>query len=249
MFNFPLPRASQEHYTKWYNHLVTSGALKNKTIVWAGQELPCRFRSDTVKDIIGPHHVFILRLNDTFHYAIIDCTETVYKLPKKFYTACFPGIQYTQVPKNNRIKVKMNENQTIILPYIPDSFLEQKRTKTTRKRRRMDSEANEIESIDFNASVPEWTILDHSTEPESNKDCIMHLVRSLVEYNDTNENFSLVNPFEGLKLKDIQDSDVLREKLKTAINFIYHYCRDELGMHKKREDIPISDLQLWLEGT
>ena len=68
-FNFPLPRASQEHYTKWYNHQVTNGVLKNKTIVWAAQELPCRFRSDTVKDIIG-HHVFILRLNDTFHYAI-----------------------------------------------------------------------------------------------------------------------------------------------------------------------------------
>lgn len=88
--NYPLPRANQECWTKWYNHTITHGALKNKTILWVAQELPCRFKSEQVKDIIGPHHVFILKLNDTFSYGVIDETETMYRLPKKYYTACFP---------------------------------------------------------------------------------------------------------------------------------------------------------------
>ena len=108
MSHFPLPRASQECWTKWYNHTVESGALKNKTVVWAAQELPCRFRSDQIKDVIGPHHVFILKMNERFFYALIDSSETIYRLPKKYYTSCFPGIQYSQVPKNNRQRVKLS---------------------------------------------------------------------------------------------------------------------------------------------
>ena len=124
--NYPLPRASQECWTKWYNHTITYGALKNKTILWCAQELPCRFKSEQVKDVIGPHHVFILKLNQQFFYAVIDATETIYRLPKKYYTACFPGIQYSQVPKNNRCKVRLTGRRHIELPYIPESFLEQR---------------------------------------------------------------------------------------------------------------------------
>jgi len=246
MYNFPLPRASQECYTKWYNYLVPSGALKNTTILWAAQELPCRFRSDSIKNIIGPHHVFILKMNDTFYYAIIDATQTVYKLPKKYYTSCFPGIQYSQVPKNNRMRVKLNETQSMMLPYIPESFLEQKRTKTTRKRRRSESENNEIESIDFNQHVPEWNILGVQTTVDPNKADIMHLIRSVILYNDTNENFTLKNHFEGIDIKTIQSDDKLREKMKNIVSFIYYYCRDEIGVFKQREPISISDLQSWL---
>lgn len=246
MYNFPLPRASQECYTKWYNYTVKSGALKNTTVLWAAQELPCRFRSDSLKNIIGPHHVFILKLNEKFYYGIIDCTKTVYRLPKKFYTSCFPGIQYSQVPKNNRIQVKLNEKQSMLLPYIPESFLEQKRTKTTRKRRRTDSENNEIETINFNEPVPEWNILGVENSVESNKDDIMHLIRSIILYNDSNENFNLKNHFDGLSVKTIQSDDKLREKMKIIISFIYYYCRNNLGFFKQRDPISISDLQSWL---
>ena len=76
--NYPLPRASQECWTKWYNHTIEYGALKNKTILWCAQELPCRFKSEQVKDVIGPHHVFILKLNKQFFYAVIDATETIF---------------------------------------------------------------------------------------------------------------------------------------------------------------------------
>mgnify|MGYP001361539768 CR=1 FL=1 len=246
MYNFPLPRASQECYTKWFNQTITTGALKNRTIVWAARSLPCRFRSDTVKDIIGPQHVFILKLNDVFSYGLIDNTDTVYKLPKKYYTSCFPGIQYNQIPKNNLIKVKLNNDQTIELPYIPQSFLDQKRTKTNRKRRRSESESNQVESINFNEQTPEWNVLGVAAQKNDNKEDILHLIRSIIFYNDTNENFSLKNYFENVSVGDIKNNDTLREKLKIVVSFIYYYCRNELGFFKHRDPMSISDLQLWL---
>ena len=244
--NYPLPRASQECWTKWFNHTIEYGALKNKTILWCAQELPCRFKSEQVKDVIGPHHVFILKLNKQFFYAVIDATETIYRLPKKYYTSCFPGIQYSQVPKNNRCKVRLTGRKYIELPYIPESFLEQKKTKTTRKRRRTNS--SNTETVNFRIAAPEWTVLGAKPEVKDNKQDILHLIRSVIEYADKNEQFQLKNHFEGINVEDIKQSDTLREKMKDIISFIYFYCRNELGFFQERPQIPISDLQSWLSN-
>ena len=246
--HYPLPRASQECWTKWYNHTVAQGALKNKTVVWAAQTLPCRFKSDQVKDTIGPHHVFILKLAQHFYYAIVDSTETVYKLPKKYYTSCFPGIQFSQIPKNNRMRVRLTGRRSIELPFIPESFLEQKRTKTTRKRRRTDPKPTEIENLDFSVSTPEWSILGKQPEEKENKEEILHLIRSVINYSDKNVNFQLNNEFENVTVNAIQNNDELRKKMKSIVSFIYFYCRGELGFFKERAPIPISDLQLWLSN-
>jgi hypothetical protein len=244
--HFPLPRATQECYTKWYNYTVTSGALKNYTILWAARELDCRFRSDNVKDIIGPQHVFILKLNKMFEYAVIDSTETVYRLPKKYYTSCFPGVQYNQVPKNNRMVVRLSGRQRIELPYIPSSFLEQKKTKTNRKRRRTDSNTSERETINFNTSSPDWVVLNNKNNEMSNKKDLLHLIRSVIHFCDDNEGFTLKNMFEGIKIEDIQKNDELKEKLKVIITFIYYYCREELGCFHKRDPMNINDVQTWI---
>lgn len=242
--HFPLPRAKQEQWTKWYNHIVTSGALKQKTIVWAAEQLPCRFKSDQVKDVVGPHHVFILKLQQKFYYALIDSTETVYKLPKKYYTACFPGIQYNQVPKNNRFKVKLTGRKTIELPFIPESFLEQKKNKTqTRKRRRSETQH---ENIQFDFQAPQWSVLMDQPTECTNKKNIFHLIRSIVAYADKNEQFRLKNEFENITVDDIQTNDDLRTKMKTIISFIYFYCREEMGMFPQRPPMTIDDLQSWI---
>lgn len=244
--SYPLPRASQECWTKWYNHKVQYGALKNKTIVWAARELPCRIKSDQVKTCIGPQHVFILKEGNEFVYAIMDNMENLYKLPKKYYTSCFPGVQYSNVPKNNRCKVKLTKKKSVELPYIPEPFLEQKRSKSTRKRRRTESTHENIETIDFALQAPEWTVLQSEKVMMDNKDDIIHLVRSLVHYSDTNENFTLTNDFEGITLNDIKTNDTLRTKMKTIVTFVYYYCRNELGIFRERPPMSINDLQSWL---
>lgn len=246
MSHFPLPRASQQCYTKWYNVTVKSGALKNKTILWAAQQLPCRFRSEQVKDIVGPQHVFILTMSKQFFYALIDSTDTAYRLPKKYFTSCFPGIQYSQIPKDNRMKVKLTNRQSVVLPYIPESFLEQKRNKSTRKRRRTETTGNDVEEIDFNQDVPEWSILSNEKQSTSNKDELFHLIRSIIDFNDVNQNFELTNPFEDKSIQDIHGNEKLKEKLKVIISFIYFYCRNELGCFRKRDMMSTSDLQTWI---
>lgn len=244
--HFPLPRASQECYTKWHNFTVKTGALRNYTILWAGRELDCRFRSDNVKDIIGPQHVFILKLNKTFEYAVIDSTESIYRLPKKYYTSCFPGVQYNQVPKNNRMVVRLSGRQRIELPYIPESFLEQKKTKTNRKRRRTESNVSDVETINFSTSSPDWIVLSNQSTDTDNKKDLMHLIRSVIHFCDENEAFRLKNMFEGIKVEDIQKNDELKEKLKVIITFVYYYCRNELGCFLKREPMDINDVQMWI---
>jgi len=242
--SYPLPRAPQECWTQWYNKYVEYGSLKDKKIVWVGMKLPCRIKADDVKSVVGPQHVFIVKCETNFEYAVMDSTESMHRLPKKYYTTCFPGIQYSNVPKNNRCVVKLTKKKTVELPYIPDSFLEMKRSKSTRKRRRSESTATDLESLNFNLDAPEWKVLGDTADSVSNKDELMHLIRSVIYYSDSNEAFDLKNEFENITVKNMKD--IQRTKMKNIISFIYHYCRDELGIYRERPPMSITDLQSWL---
>ena len=91
-------------------------------------------------------------------------------------------------------------------------------------------------------------MLGAKPEVKDNKQDILHLIRSVIEYADKNEQFQLKNHFEGINVEDIKQSDTLREKMKDIISFIYFYCRNELGFFQERPQIPISDLQSWLSN-
>lgn len=242
--SYPLPRAPQEYWTQWYNQYVEYGTLKGNKIVWAAIKLPCRIKADDVKSVIGPQHVFIVKGEKNFEYAVMDSTENMYRLPKKYYTTCFPGIQYSNVPKNNRCKVKLTKKKTVELPYIPDSFLEMKRAKSSRKRRRSESTSTDIESLNFNLKAPEWKVLGDSKPTFTNKEELMHLIRSVIHYSDSNEAFHLKNEFENISVSSMKDTQCT--KMKTIISFIYHYCRNELGIYRERPPMSITDLQSWL---
>lgn len=250
---FPLPKATQESYSKWYSHTVSSSNNLNRyTILWVGQELPCRFKSDTIQDIIGPHHVFILKKNNNFAYAVIDNNESIYRLPKKYYTSCFPGVQYNSIPENNRVKMKITNGNVVELPFIPSSFLQQKQNKTTRSKRKRSASMEElpssVENIDFSNSPLTWTVLQNQQISASPiKKEIMMLIRNIIEFTDRNDSFLLKDPFEHIRnIEDIKNNEQLMCKLKTVISFIYHFCRAELGCFT-RQDIKASRiLQSWI---
>ena len=122
---YPLPIASQENYTKWFRHKIKKGNFKNYEIVWVGKQLKQRFKFANVS--VESENIFICKLNDKFEYILIDVDQNIYKLPKKYYTTCFPGIQHNNVPKNNRIEVNVSEKIKVLLPFIPQSFLESKK--------------------------------------------------------------------------------------------------------------------------
>lgn len=249
---FPLPRAPQECYSKWYNMKIESGTFKGYTVLWVGSQLTCRFKSETINDNIGPHNVFILKKGtNQFVYCVIDNTDTMYSLPKKFFTTCFPGVQYNQIPKNNLIKIKITKKDTIEVPYIPKSFLQQKRRKTSRgKRKRSVSESNndtKVEEINFNTIYPQWHVLTNNQNANCpvNKEILM-IIRKLMLYADKNDMFELQNPFKHIStLDDLKNDQRSMKLLKTVTGFIYHFCRSELGCSVLSSDSSL-DLQTWI---
>ena len=224
---YPLPMAPQECYTKWFQHKIEKGPLKNYKIVWVGIQLTTRFKYDTP---VGPENIFIAKA-DKFEYLVIDKNNNFFKLPKKCYTTCFPGIQYGNVPRNNLIEIKLTNKIKMSLPYIPQAFLDSKRQKT-RKRRRVISSKNESDqNIDFNQQFPQWHVLQNGLNNTSIKKETMLLLRSIIKYSDTNNNYSLKDPFEGIKhIQDIKKNKDLLKHLKIISGFVYHYCRSELGI-------------------
>ena len=248
---FPLPRAPQQCYSKWYNNVIESGVFKGYKILWVGSQLTCRFKSDSINDNIGPHNVFILKKKDQFAYAVIDNTENIFRLPKKFFTTCFPGVQYNSIPLNNRIKIKLTRTNTIEVPYIPKSFLIQKRRKTTRTKRKrsvsMEKTDTRIEQIDFKTTYPVWHVLNNEQNASSpiQKE-ILTLIRNILIYADNNDQFSLESPFKDIQtLEDIKKDEKKMKELKMITAFIYHFCRSELGCNI----LPTSgssDLQVWI---
>ena len=68
--SFPLPIASQEHYTKWFKYNIKKGSFKKYTIVWVGKQLDKRFKSDVSPDIL-PENVFICQKKDNYEYILI----------------------------------------------------------------------------------------------------------------------------------------------------------------------------------
>lgn len=230
--SFPLPIASQECYTKWFKYEIKKGPFKKYKILWVGNQLKKRFKSDLNLEIL-PENVFICKKKNTFEYLIIDKNEEIHKLPKKHYTTCFPGIQYNSIPPNNKIKIKITDSITLDLPFIPQSFLEQKRNKTSRKRRRVSHTTNIVEEkIDFNESYPKWHVLqNHQIKNQSIKKQIMLLIRSLIKYADTNMNYTLKDPFESIQnIQDIKNNKEFLTTLKIIVSFIFNYCRSELGI-------------------
>lgn len=249
-YPFPLPRAPQECYSKWYNMKVETGTFKGYTVLWVGSQLSCRFKSETINDNIGPHNVFILKKSaNQFVYCVIDNTDTMYSLPKRFFTTCFPGVQYNHVPTNNLIKIKITKDDTIEVPYIPKAFLQQKRKKTSRaKRKRSVSESTtEIEKINFNTTYPEWHVLtnNQNTNKPIHKE-ILILIRQLMLYADRNDIFEIENPFQNIStLNDLKNDQHAMKILKTVTGFIYHFCRSELGCSIVPNNVS-SNLQTWI---
>lgn len=249
---FPLPRASQANYTKYYKQTVQSGQLIRYKFLWVGTPLECRFKSDALKDTIGPHNVFILKKGASFAYAVVDKTDEVYKLPKKYFSTCFPGVQYGSIPPKNLITVKITRKESIEVPYIPMSFLQQKRVKTTRPKRKrtpsLDDHHSHTEGIDFNEIHATWHVLQNKQVRDVPiKRSILLLIRKLLQYSDGNTSYVPTDPFAGLQnMADIQNDECKTKTLKVILGFVYHYCRAELGCNPP-DRLDATTLQSWIE--
>lgn len=238
---YPLPLASQEDYTKWFRHKITKGKLKNYVIKWCGKQLTKRFKFENV--IIESKNIFICQLEDKYEYIIIDKNQDIFKLPKKYYTNCFPGIHYINVPSNNRMEVNISNSIKVVLPVIPQSFLDSKKIKTRKRRRIMTSSTVATEQMNFDQRYPKWHVLENTQNNECLHKEMMLLVRSIVKYADKNHNYKLFDPFKEVdSIQNIKKSKKLLHMLKIVCGFVYHHCKSELGI----VDDTTTDATEWL---
>lgn len=242
---YPLPRSSQENYTNYFNKVIQKGTLENYKIIWVGSALPCRFKATQTKQVLSPNNVFIVKKGEAFEYAVMDNKENVFKLPKKFFTVCFPNVSINSIPENNRVEYQITKKQKVVLPYIPDTFLQQKRTKTNRKRRKMYHNVEsppaekDIESIDFDRkNIPSWYVLQKETDGNDIlKKQVVLMIRSVIGMVDSS-NFVLEDPFGRVEhVDELCKKEEYVEKLKIITSFIFHYCRAELGIHGTNADL------------
>ena len=250
MSSVPLPRAAQQYYSEFFESKIKKGTFKNYIIQWVGVPLTCRFKSESINDIIGSHSVFILQDGDTYEYAVYDSSKIFYRLPRRFFSTCFPGIQQSKIPNNNRVKIKISRDKTIVVPYIPSSFLTLKQGKSKRTKRKRGNQkltSSNTESIDFSTTHPEWRVLSNvNVQGNSVKRELMILIRSLIKHNDANFDFEINDPFaEVTSLQELKKSEKHIKILKYVLGFVFHYCRTELGCHVE----PITaSVEEWIEG-
>lgn len=244
---FPLPKPNQILHTRFFRKVVENGILSGYEILWVGTPLTCRFKSATLKNVVGSQHVFILQKGEDFEYAVVDINNAFYKLPKKFFTSCFTNVTLANVPRHNRMNVKLTKHETVSLPYIPDSFYQSKLQKTTRKKRKIpQSDEKTVENIDYGKTFPSWTLLESPViKHDTMKKSVMILIRSIIKEADRGSEYFLPTPFDATSLNELQSNPTEVAKLKLIVCFIYHYCRAELGCFVDEE---FSSVREWIES-
>ena len=93
------------------------------------------------------------------------------------------------------MKVQITKRKSIELPFIPQSFLQQKKVKTNRSKRKRSNSSDtnqQLENIDFNKRHPTWHVLSNE-QLENNplKREIMMLIKNVMEYSCNNASFEL----------------------------------------------------------
>ena len=126
--DFTLPPPQQQSFTSWWRKKIPNS---NEMIVYPGIQLKCGGKSRDLRSKMNSSNVFISHdaETNTFRHYFLASNNTFNLIPKRLFSNCFPNIHIHSVPPCNRIRVRLTEQDTLILPYIPDEFWEMKRQK------------------------------------------------------------------------------------------------------------------------
>ena len=233
--DFTLPALTQESFSRWYNKQVPRADNVDERIVYPGVKLNCSTKSRDLRSVIMPKHVFATQKvgTDLFYHKVLGSNNVFVSLPKRLYSHCFRNINIHSIPTDNRIVVRLTENTDVTLPYIPDDFVDQKRSKrssssrskSTREPKRLKREhhTNEL-------SYTGWVTRVLSPETDQGVDggidsfSLLRYIRKELESNDKKLDTSMPNPFRGLASIDAIKEKKL-ELLTGIIQFVHHYAR------------------------
>jgi hypothetical protein len=241
--DFTLPPLTQQSFSRWYNKKVTRGDNVEERIVYPGVALTCSTKSRDLRSQITSEHVFITHepVENIFHHKVLGSNNSFADLPKRLYSQCFHNINIHSIPPHNRITVRLTENTSIVLPFIPDDFVAQKRSKrgalSSRKTRgsvkkvKLEQEAQSIvggHAARYTGWVSHVMAPDTETTADSGIDAFRLLlyIREQLEDNDARLNTVVPNPFaDTTSLHDIQQDTDKQLALTTVIQFLHHYGR------------------------
>ncbi len=212
---------------------------EDERIVYPGVRLNCSTKSRDLRSQIRPEHVFVTQETgtNTFHHKVLGSNNVFIHLPKRLYSHCFRNINIHSIPTDNRITVRLTENTSVVLPFIPDDFVSQKRTKRsvqTRMRKR-DQKKKRKKSSESAEPYEGWVtrVVTPATVPGADDGIdayrLMSYIRQELRNNDDNLNTCIPNPFAGTKtIEEINGNGEKLKSLTVVIQFIHHYLRHAL---------------------
>jgi hypothetical protein len=237
--DFTLPPLTQESFSRWYNKQVPRTDNIDERIVYPGIKLKCSTKSRDLRSVIQPKHVFITQENDsdTYHHKVLGSNNTFVSLPKRLYSHCFRNINIHSIPTDNRIIVRLTENTSVKLPYIPDDFVHQKRSKRTsggrtrpsqRESKRIKREKEVKQTIPYTGWVTK--VLSPATDAGADQSVdaftLLNYIRKQLEINDKKIDGCMPNPFSGLNnIENIKSNPEKMAILTAVIQFVHHYAR------------------------
>lgn len=244
---FPLPKPTQESFTRWFGK-----PHEGSKIVYPGLSLPCNAKNRSLRSVLKPCHVFIMETDKhEFVYYILGNDNVFGRLSKRHYTICFSNVHLNSIPDKNRIKVYLTSKTCVELPFIPDDFLKQKRTRRTpsirAKNKRVKRQTQRVQEHSPTDQYRGWSnennIMDH--DQCLNKNILFQTIFAVLQHDQ-----DIPHPFEDkYTLDDILQDPTSIDKLKTIISFVHHYAKAECGM-LERPNYAITDrLKLLVEQT
>lgn len=241
--DFTLPPLTQQSFSRWYNKKVPRADNIEERIVYPGLPLTCSTKSRDLRSEIEAKHVFITHepVQNIFHHKVLGSNSVFAALPKRLYSQCFHNINIHSIPPENRITVRLTENTSIVLPFIPDDFVAQKKSKrgmSSRKTRGNSKKMKREQEASDTAAVPNavhytgWVshVLSLDTDPAADNGIdsfrLLAYIRAQLKQNDSDFNEVVPNPFAGsASIADICSQPEQKKTLTTIVHFLHHYGR------------------------
>lgn len=231
---FPLPALTQQSFSRWYNKRIERDDNTEERIVYPGTKLACSTKSRDLRSQISPEDVFVTHEIGTnvYHHKVLGSNNVFIPLPKRLYSHCFRNINIHSIPPDNRIIVRLTETTSVTLPFIPDDFVAQKRTKrslNSRTRPKRDSKkqkTKESGSTGYTGWVTRVLSPDTDSSADNSIDTfqLMSYVREEVRKNDNKLDVCVANPFSGARtIEEIHQTPEKQKALATIVQFVHHY--------------------------
>ena len=248
MAEFTLPPLTQDDFSSYYGKIIPRSDGVVETIVYPGRRLSVSSRSRNIKNHVQPRNVFITKIVEedgsvVFQHRLCGNDNVWSILPKRLHTACFPKIHIGSIPTDNRMRLQLTDSIFEVLPYIPDDFYKLKQIKADRPSkpitRRVKRQRQNDEQTKEQMPYVGWFVNGVEKQEEDigiTKETMMNHLKHIMDRISLTGTV-IDNPFDRVKTPID-----LSEQFKTIVQFIHHYCREELRMQCYENVLPEEDI-------